>query len=67
MRLPEDEDPEVALVVLRFLPSPNEGGGWAPPLPLEEIPEVLLHEAIADAREIAGGGTFDQDWEARIR
>lgn len=68
VRLPEEEDMPVALVVLRFVPRDGEAamGGWAPPLPLSEVPEVLLHEAIADVQELAATGAYDEDWEARL-
>jgi hypothetical protein len=68
VRLPEDEDVPVALVVLRFLRTADEhgSGGWAPPITMAEVPVVLLHEAIADVQDIASAGAFDEDWEARI-
>jgi hypothetical protein len=69
VRLPEDEDVPVALVALRFLRSADEqgGSGWAPPLALSEVPEVLLHEAIADIQDVAASGRHDEDWEARVQ
>lgn len=59
--LPE-ENRTVALGAARFVP--RAGGD---PLPLGEVPPVLLSEVRADLAEIAAtGGGFDPDWETKV-
>ena len=37
------------------------------PLPLGDIPQVLLAEAYGDYHAVAGVGAFDEQWEQKTR
>jgi len=64
-RLPE-ENRQVALTNLSF-ESQADGDGTSAPLPLNEVPPILLSECWNDMRLIAGHGTgFDREWQKKV-
>jgi hypothetical protein len=52
-----------SLSVVRLAPDGGTGG----PVPLGQVPPVLLAEAYADIRDLAAAGTgFDPDWQRKV-
>jgi hypothetical protein len=53
-----------SLTVVRLAPDGRTGG----PVPLGQVPPVLLAEAYADIRDLAAAGTgFDPDWQRKVQ
>jgi hypothetical protein len=47
--------------------SQADGDGTSAPLPLNEVPPILLSECWNDMRLIAGHGTgFDREWQKKV-
>jgi hypothetical protein len=64
--LPE-ENRTVALGHLSFLRT-TERGRASSPMPLRDVPTVLLSECFHDLRQLAAQGTgFDPDWSSKVR